>query len=61
MKKITFEIYKEAFEMAEANLLIIHPVRLNVIYYLSEFYYNFLNDEKSALNLLNKAFNDSIA
>jgi len=54
--------YQKALEVADTNKLpFTHPIRLGLALNFSVFYYEILNDEKSACDLAKKAFDDAIS
>nr|AGU38301.1 14-3-3 protein [Cryptocaryon irritans] len=53
--------YKEATDVANADLKTTHPIRLGLALNYSVFYYEVLNDPSKACNLAKQAFDDAIA
>lgn len=57
----SLKAYKEASEVAEANLPSTHPIRLGLALNFSVFYYEILNSPDRACKLAKTAFDDAIA
>jgi len=55
------DAYKEAMNIAEAGLLVTHPIRLGLALNFSVFYYEVLNLPEEACAMARKAFEDAIA
>lgn len=55
------ESYKNAFEIAGAEMPPTHPIRLGLALNYSVFYYEILNDPEQACQLAKTAFDDAIA
>jgi len=55
------ESYKQAFEIASADMPPTHPIRLGLALNYSVFYYEILNDPEQACTLAKTAFDDAIA
>ena len=53
--------YKEATRIAEKHLAPTHPIRLGLALNFSVFYYEIKNEQREAIVLANKAFEDAIA
>jgi len=53
--------YKQAFEIAGAEMPPTHPIRLGLALNYSVFYYEILNNPEQACNLAKTAFDDAIA
>jgi len=53
--------YSKAMEIAEAGLLVTHPIRLGLALNFSVFYYEVLNLPEEACQMARKAFEDAIA
>nr|ANN87788.1 14-3-3 protein [Cryptocaryon irritans] len=53
--------YKQATDVANADLKTTHPIRLGLALNYSVFYYEVLNDPSKACNLAKQAFDDAIA
>ena len=53
--------YKEAFEIAKAQMQPTHPIRLGLALNFSVFYYEILNTPDQACHLAKQAFDDAIA
>ncbi|PVU93282.1 hypothetical protein BB561_003364 [Smittium simulii] len=57
----SFNAYKEASDIANADLAPTHPIRLGLALNFSVFYYEILNSPDRACHLAKKAFDDAIA
>jgi len=55
------EAYKAAMEVAKADLLVTHPIRLGLALNFSVFYYEVLNNPEEACKMARQAFEDAIA
>jgi len=55
------DAYKEAMEVAKAELLVTHPIRLGLALNFSVFYYEVLNNPEEACKLARQSFEDAIA
>jgi 14-3-3 protein epsilon len=53
--------YHKAMEIAEAGLLVTHPIRLGLALNFSVFYYEVLSLPEEACSMARKAFEDAIA
>eukprot|EP00386_Alphamonas_edax_P009345 GDKI01030767.1.p1 GENE.GDKI01030767.1~~GDKI01030767.1.p1 ORF type:complete len:255 (-),score=116.15 GDKI01030767.1:438-1202(-) len=53
--------YKEAMQVAQAELFPTHPIRLGLALNYSVFYYEILNDPQEACRMARQAFEDAIA
>lgn len=56
-----FEAYKKAMEIAQAELLVTHPIRLGLALNFSVFHYEVLNNPDEACKMARQAFEDAIA
>jgi 14-3-3 protein epsilon len=55
------EAYASAMEVAKADLLVTHPIRLGLALNFSVFYYEVLNQPDEACTMARQAFEDAIA
>merc|ERR1711974_301701 len=55
------DAYKEAMEVAKADLLVTHPIRLGLALNFSVFYYEVLDNPEEACKMARQAFEDAIA
>merc|ERR1711904_215936 len=55
------DAYKEATNIAQAELLVTHPIRLGLALNFSVFHYEVLNNPDEACKMARQAFEDAIA
>lgn len=55
------DAYKAAMEVAKAELLVTHPIRLGLALNFSVFYYEVLSNPEEACKMARQAFEDAIA
>ncbi len=59
--ELSLRCYRDAFDVASANLPPTHPLRLGIALNFSVFYYEILNSADRACKLAKGAFDDAIA
>lgn len=58
--KNSLDVYTKATELATANLLATHPIRLELALDFSIFYYEIMDDDKMAVSHAKRAFNEGV-